>query len=76
MAQSMKKDLDRMAREEKACRICNRSCNEPDPVNPARKLRWMYANQSKLDLGSNLVVVQGKCDHYCGKVAIVCAVHV
>ena len=51
-------------------RICGRSCNELDPVDGTKKLRWGYAKDLRIDPDSNLVMVSGRVDFYCGKALV------
>ena len=59
-----------LQRVEKACRICRRSNNLPDPINPDLKIEWAYGLESKVDPESGLEVVQGRVDKYCNKAAL------
>ena len=62
-------------RVHKRCKLCNMSTNDPDPVNPAKRMRWGYGNKGKVDLVSGEEAMQGKIDHYCDK-AVSCSHHV
>ena len=55
-------------RKEKGCRICGRSVNLDDHVDPEVLLRWGYPNAVKFDFDANEEIVQGKVDWYCNKV--------
>ena len=67
-AQSQRIGLARVA---KKCKICSRNCNEQDPVDSRKKLRWANpqnkAKALKVDADSGLEVVNGKVDYDCNK---------
>ena len=55
-------------RQERACRICLRSCNSEDPTDNTKRIRWMKINQNRIDPESQEIVLKARVDHYCGKV--------
>lgn len=54
-------------RDERQCRICGRSCNDNDPVNRVKRLRWMRMNLHRICPETQLVRFQARIDHYCNK---------
>ena len=56
-------------RVHKQCKVCKRSCNEMDPVNQRKRLRWSYPKKTTTCPETNLELVSGKVDHYCNKVS-------
>ena len=71
MAAARVEKMSNRRRVEKCCKICKRSINSADPVNPAKRLRWGYGSKGKIDQTSGEELMQGKVDQYCGKVRFI-----
>ena len=71
MAEARVEKMSNRRRVEKECKICKRSINSEDPVNPAKSLRWGYGNKGKIDKASGEEIMQGQVDQSCAKVRFI-----
>ena len=52
-------------RVKKNCKICTRSCNDQDPVQKQKRIRWGYEGRETTCPDTSLEVVEGKIYFYC-----------
>ena len=71
MAAARVDNISNRRRVEKSCKICKRSINSEDPVNPAQTFRWGYGNQGQIDQIRGEETMQKNVDQYCAKVCVI-----